>query len=153
MKKSLFLFLMPLLMMSSCLMMDWSPIDLWIEVQNEEGQDLLNPENDLSWLEGTTITFRGKTTTLTLDDGPQATYLPPTFHGFRLQKMEGRYLLEYGELDGSEEFDNEEFTLTWPDGTVDRITYKRRVSAIAINAYERWHLNGEKCNNPVIIVK
>ena len=104
-------------------------------------------------MEGTTIEFQGTTTELTLTDGPQPTDVLVEFYGFRLVKYEEGYFLSYGEIEGTAEYDNEEFTLTWPDGTVDRITYKRRVNAITINAYERWHLNGEKCNNPVIIVK
>ena len=155
MKKSLILFLFTLLL-TSCnndMIIDWYPVTLRIQVQNEEGQDLLNPENDLSWLEGTTIKFQGTTTELTLTDGPQPTDVLVEFYGFRLVKYEEDYVLSYGEFEGAAEYDNEEFTLTWPDGTVDRITYTRKLNSTKIEAKETWSLNGEKCSNPVVIVK
>ena len=154
MRKNLVLFLLTMLLASGCnKIIDWYPVNLKIEVQNAEGQDLLNPENDLSWLDGTTIKFRGTTTELTFTDGPQATDLPANFYGFRLEKNGERYVLAYGEIDGGEEYDNDEFTLTWPDGTIDRITFKRRLNRVTIDAKDKWSLNGEKCSNPVVIVK
>ena len=45
---------------SGCLkIIDWVPVTFEIMVQDEQGNDLLDPENDNTWLLGTTVWFRG----------------------------------------------------------------------------------------------
>ena len=52
------------LSVNSCRIIDWAPINLRVQVQDSEGNDLLDPENDNTWLLGTTISFRGITVDL-----------------------------------------------------------------------------------------
>ena len=39
---------------------DWSPVMLWIELIDKNGNDLLDPSNEVKWFEGATITYRDR---------------------------------------------------------------------------------------------
>ena len=43
---------------------DWIPVTLKVRVQDAQGNDLLDPEKDNSWIIGTVISFRGITVEL-----------------------------------------------------------------------------------------
>lgn len=91
--KSIFKFLViTLLACTSCdKIIDWAPIDLRIYVQDTSGKDLLDPGNDNTWAEGTTLTFQGNESLLELNDTPQTKDLPAVYEGFRIEKDGDRY--------------------------------------------------------------
>ena len=39
---------------------DWSSVMLWIELIDKNGNDLLDPSNEVKWFEGATITYRDR---------------------------------------------------------------------------------------------
>ena len=132
-------------------MVDWVPVNLIIEVYDSSGRDLLDPATGNTWLEGTTITFRGETEPLQLE--PATKYYMPQFYGFRLKKGDGNYQLEYGEIDGEIEYRDEPFTIRWGDGSEDIISLTRRLNYISISAKTKWKLNGNKTSSPIVITK
>lgn len=140
----------------SCMkIIDWVPFNLRVRVQDSEGKDLLDPDNDNSWLLGTTITFRGivvdlDETDITVPDTKE--YGPIEYQGFRLEKMSDCWELVFGEFDGGTEYDDT-FFITWPDNTSDYIEYSRRLNNMKVEAKEKWTLNGKKCSNPVVIIR
>jgi hypothetical protein len=68
-------------------------------------------------------------------------------------KKQSFYQLIFGEFPGGHEYDNEEFVITWPDGTSNKVTYKRRLNSVTVEAKEVIKLDGVKCSNPIVIVK
>ena len=127
------------------------PVNLIIQVRDGSGKDILDPAVGNTWLEGTTITFRGETEPLQTEPATK-TYLPQ-FYGFRLEKGDGNYQLEYGEIDGEIEYRDEPFTIHWGDGSEDIISLTRRLNYISISAKTKWKLNGNKTSSPIVITK
>lgn len=134
---------------------DWVPVTFQVRVQDAQGKDLLDPANDNTWLVGTTIHFRG--ITVDLDEtgitSPVTKDMPVTYEGFRLEKGDGYYFLAFGEFEGATDYDNESFTICWPDNTWNTITYDRDINNRKGGAKEVWKLDGIKCTSPIIIVR
>ena len=124
-------------------------------MQDAQGNDLLDPEKDNSWIIGTVISFRGITVELNEESisYPRTRDLPAEYKGFRLEKGNDYYYLAFGEFYGGSDYDNEELYLSWPDGSHNCITYKRKLHQMRIKADEVFKLDGVKCSNPVVIVK
>ena len=57
------------------------------------------------------------------------------------------------ELDGGTNYEMENLYINWPDGSLNIITYKRKIHKVNIRANEVFKLDGVKCSNPVVIVK
>lgn len=138
-----------MLLAGGCMIMDWAPVILRIYVENQAGEDLLDPDSEINLLEGVTMTYRGETYGLVPE--PETKYYLPHFDGLELMlDKEGRYYLYFGELDGAEEY-SEDFTIVWGDGTSDVINYKRNIFMTIVS--EKWKLNGSKSSMPMTIVK
>ena len=45
----------------SDLIVDWYPVMLWVELVDENGNDLLDPSKETKWYHGATTTNRGMT--------------------------------------------------------------------------------------------
>ena len=129
---------------------DWYPVDIMIYVQDADGNDLLNPDNENFLGTKVEAEWLDKRYTYT---HPQTRAYMPMWNGLTLQRNnKGRYYLKLGELAGNEEYDDN-LTLRWPDGSQDVIHYKNRVNHITVDATRTFLLNGEKCDNPVVITK
>lgn len=135
----------------SCMMVDWVPVVLYVQVQDEAGNDLLNPDNGNEWLAGTTITHAGIVVDLDLSPATK-TYLAQ-YNGFRVERFNGGYALSFGEFSGENEYADSEFYISWPDGKTDVISYTRKLNHMAVTVKEKWTLNGKACSNPILIVK
>lgn len=129
---------------------DWAPVELYMSVNDADGNNLL--EGDTSWLEGMSITFNGQTSEL--DFSPMTRAYMPEFMGFRLMDSDayGQKVLYYGELEGGRDYDNEEFVISWPDGTQDVITYSRKLNRRKGDATQSWSLNGTKLEGERICI-
>lgn len=134
----------------SCAIVDWTPVVLYVQVQDEAGNDLLDPDNGNEWLAGTTITHAG--IVVDLDLSPETKTVAAFYQGFRVVQYKGGYALSFGEFSGENEYDDAEFYLSWPDGKSDVISYTRKLNRMAVTAKEKWTLNGRECSNPVLIV-
>ncbi|MBQ2248414.1 MAG: hypothetical protein II323_06625 [Tidjanibacter sp.] len=140
------------LMMCGCgvgRIVDWYPVNIRIYVQDAEGNDLLNPNNENFLGSQVEAEWLDKLYTYT---HPQTREYLPRWSGLTLQTHNGTYYLELGELAGDVEYDDD-LTIRWPDGSQDVIHYKSRVNHITVDAHRTFKLNGEKCDNPVVIVK
>lgn len=120
---------------------DIAPIVPMIYLSDEDGNNLLDPDNVTSGFDVTLITaeFEGKTYSV-VESGEHAEVQPetrayfPIFSGLRLcTDSYGKWLLSFGELDGQEDMDNEDLVISWGDGTSSTITIFNRF---------RWKANG-----------
>ena len=112
---------------------DIAPITPKIYLYDADGSNLLDPACaggvDIS---GVTAAFKGETYYVTCGEDTKA-YMP-VFIGLVLkQDFKGNYCLEFGELDGTEDFANETLAVDWGDGMSTEITIFNRF---------RWKNNG-----------
>ena len=153
-KITLALLLATAFLFSGCAKIDWTPVHLVISVIDSNDHSVATPENK-HLLEGTTIEFLGNVIPLELETSPLTKMVFPLYTDRFFIGNESRFknCLVFGEISGEYEFKDEPFKITWPDGSTDVITYTRKLNRITIDAKEGWKLNGEKCDNPVVIRK
>ena len=84
---------------------------------------------------------------------PATKAYPATYQGFRLEKGLDYYYLAFGEFDGGSEYDEEDIMIQWPDGSINVITYTRKLNNTTVSAKQTFKLDGVKCSNPIVIVK
>ena len=135
------------------MIIDWAPITFKIQVQDSQGNDMLDPANDNTWLLGTEISFR--TYSEVMDDNdifPVTKEILPIYGGARIEKGSNCYYIAFGEFERRSN-DIEQMTIKWPDGSISEVTYKCKLIESTIEAKESFELNGKKCSNPIIIVK
>ena len=106
---------------SGCLkIIDWVPVTFEIMVQDEQGKDLLDPENDNTWLLGTTVWFRGIEVALEKKgiSEPVTKDYGIKYEGFRLEKGDNCYYLAFGQFEGATNYYDEHIIICWPDHTL-----------------------------------
>jgi len=128
---------------------DWAPIIVTVCVQDADGHDLLDPESEHFLGDQIKMTFEGKDYPMSI---PTKDYMP-CFFGLELVNLResGIWNLRFGELDGGQNHDDR-FTITWPDGSKDEITFQRTIISPLI-VTDTWRLNGKKTGLPVVIEK
>ena len=132
---------------------EWYPFTFMIQVQDSQGNDLLDPANDNTWLIGTEMSFRNKSEVMDEDDiSPITKTVFPMYDGARVVKWADCYFIAFGEFDRKDN-DTEVMTIRWPDGNISKVSYKCRLIEIKREAKERFELNGKKCSNPIVIVR
>ncbi len=107
---------------------DFTPIILFMTVQDAEGNDLLNPEtNGTIADQAIKAIYKGETYEKDAKVVTKA-YLA-YFTGLQTQKNnKGVYYLTFGEFNGDDTFKNEEVTIEWHDGTTDVIRFSSKLS-------------------------
>jgi hypothetical protein len=124
---------------------------LYVIVENSDGKNILDTDTYDQRLSGTVLTYRG--VDYELEMTPQTKMMVPVeLNGFKIDW--GSYycnILSFGEFDGYEEFDEEVFTIKWPNGASNTITYSRKLNETFISAKEKWTLDGKKCEWPITI--
>lgn len=112
--------------------MEWDihPFELNIVVVNEQGDNLMNPlvENNLTQ-SGITAHFRDSIYQLyDFNDYKRTRYYLPKLYGLTFQDplLNGYYRMNFGELDGTDDIDNERFVINWQDGTTNVISIDRK---------------------------
>ena len=150
------------------MIVDWGPVVLWMELVDKNGNDLLNPSNEVKQYEGATITYLGKTytvedhTDILPNTQPKVStrYLMPTEFGFVLVSKawtheggKGNILL-FGEIDGAKDMD-EDLVITWPDGKKNTIRYHCSDHSNKTLSFNRWYaLDGKRQeSNRFVITK
>ena len=151
MKKSLNIIIISLaaLLFASCGMeVDWCPVIVSFCVQDSDGNDLLDPANESFIGDQIILSYNGSEYMYSI---PTKTYLP-VFFGFTIDKdsQSDKYCARFGELNGEYDYDDD-FLITFPDGSSKTIHYDRKVSHLTISARQKWSLDGEKVDYPVII--
>ena len=143
-----------LLMVTSCVMfvscvppiMDWNPIRIYIKVSNTEGQNLLDSVTTNNFLdkeisaEWMGDTYIADTVSLWEKQHVTREYLP-MMDGLMYVTRNGEPMLYFGELAGDGDYDDEPFTIHWPDGSTDVITVKNK--AYLSSADRKFKLNGK----------
>ena len=138
---------------------DWAPVNVYLTVQDKSGKDLLDPESQDNWIEGTTITFKGETykgsrewrdARNDSDNVATRAYLA-VMRGLNLVKDSGNgFKLVFGEIDGAVDMD-EDLVVSWPDGTKDTIHYHCSNHRWGRNpdCDRSWKLNGKKASSNI----
>lgn len=144
------------------IIVDWSPVELYIYATGNDGESIIRPD-----MPGMTLTFRGETYTVKdwnerydrivgshrypHNDSIMTTkaYLAVLYGLFAQPYTEGndetQYRLYFGEIDGAEDMD-EDIILKWPDGSTDTIHYHCSDHREGRNPKcdRSWKLNGNK---------
>ncbi|MGX8707200.1 MAG: hypothetical protein ACSW72_00440 [Bacteroidales bacterium] len=126
---------------------DVAPVEVFIQARDQAGNDILDPGSDLFIGDAITMNYDGKDYPMVL---PTKVY-PAIIKGLELVNYSGVWTLRFGELDGAQNHD-ETFTLTWPDGTKDVISFKR-INISPMTSFDTWRLNGKKTGMPIVIEK
>ena len=151
MKRIIYLFSAILSICGCAREIDWAPWSLYVIVENSDGKNILDTDTYDQILSGTVLTYRGVEYELELT--PETKMMAPAeLNGFKIDW--GSYygnIISFGEFDGHEEFDEEVFTIKWPHGTSNTITYSRKLNETFISAKEKWTLDGKKCELPITI--
>ena len=145
--------LLSALLMTGCngivpVIVDWNPVDIFIEAVDAEGNSIISPD-----MPDMTLTFQGETYYVTEGYYPVP---PPTrmvltkIYGLVAQAMyevDGQtvYRLCFGEIDGADDMD-EDILLHWPDGSEDTIHYhcSNHHTWPSVGCKRTWKLNGDK---------
>ena len=129
-----------LLLSASCddeYITDWSPVNVYLEISDNNGNDLLDPDNADNIIDDITLSFKGKTYKASrewIETGSQSTLTQTKAY---LAQLYGLYLIEggiewagikegfalyFGEIDGAEDMD-EDLVVTLPDNATHTIHY------------------------------
>lgn len=164
--KILFLFmLMSIVFFSGCkedggdAVWDIYPVVYSISIVDTNGNDLLNPATpgalDYSKIKAV---YKNKDYSCQKQEAITSTkaYLPQ-FYGLQLRQDKGRFMLDFGELEGAESYKNETIRLDYGDGSSDEISFNRSFKWNKQNEpviSQKWFLNGREVDDyPIRIVK
>ena len=138
---------------------DWNPIVVYIKVSNAEGQNLLDAATPNNFVDKEiSAEWMGETyvaDSLSFWDKQHMTrmYLP-IMNGLMYVTKNGEPMLYFGELAGDGDYNDEPFTIHWPDGSTDVITIKNKAHLSSAN--RKYKLNGEvvakDTGNPIISI-
>jgi hypothetical protein len=126
--------------------MDWNPIRIYVKVSNAEGKNLLDSTTIGSFVgkeisaEWKGETYIADTVSLWKKQHMTRVYLP-MMDGLMYVTKNGEQMLYFGELAGDGDYDDEPFTIHWPDGSTDVITVKNK--AYLSSADRKFKLNGK----------
>ena len=113
----------------------WYPIEIEIFVQNKDGVDLLNYETAYYVGNDFTLTYNGKVYRMELE---ASNVNPKLIWG--KNNVKNRCIAYFGELEGDKEY-NDDFILTWKDGTTDVIHFNRKIKDV-LDTEDQWLFNG-----------
>lgn len=158
-----FLSLTLLFFLSSCskeedIIWDIQPLFFQVEVVDQLGNNLMDPAHEKNLLNsGITATFMGKTYELhAVDDTPQTRAYLPIFYGLVYQQdYTGKYILFFGELDGTKSYKNETLVIDWKDGTTSelKVDYRFKWKGNKPKIKEKIWYKGEEVKRTIKIVK
>ena len=116
---------------NSDMVYDIAPIVSYIYLEDSDGQNMLDPNTreesfDISQI---SAEFRGQTYAVDMSRFNETgawistkAYMPQ-FSGLMLQvDRYGKWMISFGELDGTEDIDNENLVINWGDGSSNTIT-------------------------------
>lgn len=167
---SLLVFLLSLIAFTGCdvleddRIVDWAPVNLYLKVTDGKGTDLLDPESPNNMIDGTTITFKGKTYEASREwmneqdsvNEPKTRAYLAHMYGLLLindsmyhkDRPQG-FSLVFGEIDGAADMD-EDLVVTLPDGTTGTIHYHcSDHSERKLKCNRSWKFNGAKADSNV----
>lgn len=127
---------------------DYTPINIYITLQNAEEVDLLDPEHPDSIV----AHFKGESylaDTVGYNRNTTRYYMPRMYGLKYTQLEEGLNVLYFGEIDGGETYNEEPLTIEWPDGTTDVISINSEIKRNKKDGYPEvvnryYKLNGKE---------
>ena len=139
---------------------DWVPVSLFLRVVDEEGADLLDPENPDNLIDGTSITFKGKTYSASRQwyeagrpfEMPATKAILAQLYGlflingeiFNTHSETAGFSLIFGEIDGALDMD-EDLVVTLPNGITGTIHYHcSNHNERKLSCDRSWKFNGAK---------
>ena len=139
---------------------DWVPVSLFLRVVDEGGKDLLDPENPNNLIDGTSITFKGKTYSASRQwyEAGRPNEMPATkailaqIYGlflvngemFFMNSNTAGFSLFFGEIDGARDMD-EDLVVTLPNGMTGTIHYHcSNHNERKLSCDRSWKFNGAK---------
>ncbi len=127
---------------------DAVPVDFRIMLVDSEGNNLLDPQSEVEGaIDASKITAQYTGTGEEYQcQIPTKTFVPD-FNGLQLENDATLgWMLTFGGFNGELDFDSEELTVMWGDGSSDVIKYdrnvKNKVLSNGIRVKEEWYLNG-----------
>lgn len=139
---------------------DFAPIIYNVQIVNSSGDDLLDPNNSGSFDHGKIkVIFRGVEYSSN-NQLPATKVYMPYFYGFKIEKRSTsvgeRFVLLFGELDGSKNYSKEEIVILWGDGSSDRVKFNRKVKYPTSGnpiIKDEWFLNNAKIDKGSIVIR
>ena len=139
---------------------DWAPVSFFLRVVDEEGTDLLDPENPNNLIDSASITFKGNTYNASRQwyetgrpyEMPATKAILAQLFGLFLVNGEMFFMnsdtacfsLFFGEIDGAMDMD-EDLLVTLPDGTTGTIHYHcSNHNERKLSCDRSWKFNGAK---------
>ena len=102
---------------------DIAPFELYVYVEDGEGNDMLDPEHPDS-LVYNDISIRFKGETYHMDEVAQTKAYMAMFYGVCLEEdSDGRHYLQIGEFNGDTEYDQAHIILDWGNGSENRLVF------------------------------
>ena len=139
---------------------DWAPVSLFMRVVDEEGADLLDPENPNNLIDGTSITFKGNTYSASRQwyeagrpyEMSATKAILAQLYGlflvngemFFMNSNTAGFSLFFGEIDGARDMD-EDLIVTLPNGMTGTIHYHcSNHNERKLSCDRSWKFNGAK---------
>ena len=140
------------------LIWDIVPLYLQIEVVDGAGHNLVDPANPNHILNtGITATFKGKTYELydIKDFALSRAYMPMPYGLVYKADYDGKYVLFFGEFEGTSNYNHELVMIDWKDGTKSeiKIDYKFKWKNNNPKIKEKIWLDGKEVTRKIKIVK
>lgn len=117
---------------------DWYPLEVTINLKNQKGENLANPQSQVFFAKNAKANFQGKDYQITYS--LQKAYYAPT--EFYITQEGENSKIVFGEIMGHREYDDD-ITITWGNGTKDIIHLKRKINRKKIDADNIWSYNGK----------
>jgi len=135
----------------------WYPVNLMIFVQNQYGEDLLDPQHPYNVLEATSFNWQAKDYLPVQEMPKEGEYKFSHLNTSIFEKddigalpREG-YFLNFGQIDGSLDMDAIMY-LTLPDSPIHEIRYHCGNHVAKTQSCDRyWMLDGKETANPFVI--
>ena len=138
---------------------DIAPISLWIYISDDDGKNMLDPEVPAEVFDVSRVTAKWMGKTYKVDSGQNGgvsmSMVGVTFSGLKLDKDSyGRWILSFGEFDGSTNIDNQDLIISWGDGISDTITVFNHFSWNSNGSpsiTRRFYVNGKKQDSDIAV--
>lgn len=126
---------------------DYYPVILTISIVDGDGHDLLDSASEDFVGDEISLEYRNRIYVLSQ---PESRACMPMFSGLGLVCKDGIWMLSFGELDGESDYDDD-FILTFPDGSTRTIHYDRQVNHALFFVKDKWTLDGDRVECPVTV--
>lgn len=136
---------------------DFTCWNISLDVTNQDGVDLLDKNNPENLLEGTTVTYSGKTFVIeeSTENKLQTKALMPAPLALQVMKSErtGKYHLLFGEFTPVDGHEKETFNINWGDGTTTKIEFDLYITGDNKNpvVHKILYVDGQKTENEYLM--